>query len=372
MKENIITTQKKISDLKVTKEEIPFLSHQCEFLVPNKTYTSEDRVSFEFQAEGLFRCSDILKTTKDKYRFLANCADLKNLNEEFDFSMHPENIMCDINLIPKILLRDKIGQLTDVKKLFLDRYKALAGCILNSKYSYDSYYQGGNDLFQKNLDLGTIADCDDVEKIKTFFLNQYNHLCKLEEKTKVAVSKKKVIFCKIIIPILVLFMLGLGAAASMAYIVQIPFKDTILSADNYYLAGNYVEVQTVLSNISVDDLPISQKFILSRSYIISEGMTQEQKTNILNGITFNTNELVMNYWIYVGRLDFDNAIDAAQKIGDDELLLYAYMKQRAVIQENNSLSGEEKTNKLKELEEKITSITDAITSQSTNSTVVTE
>jgi len=372
MKDNIITAQKKISDLKATKEEISCLSHQCEFLVPSKTYISEDSVSFEFSADGLFSCSDMLKTTKDKYRFLANCADLKNINEEFDFSMQPENIMCDINLVPKILFRDKIEQLTDVKGLFLDRYKALAGYILNPKYSYENYYHGGRDLFQKNRNLSTIVDCNDVEKIKTFFLNQYNQLCELEEKTKVAVSKKKVMFCKIAIPILSLFILGLAVAVSMAYIMQIPLKDTILSADNYYLTGNYVEVQNALLNISVDNLPIAQKFILSRSYIISEGMTQEQKTNILNGITFNTNELVMNYWIYVGRLDFDHAIDAAQKIGDDELLLYAYMKQRAVIQENNTLSGEEKTNKLKELEEKITSMTDVITRDSTNSTAATE
>ena len=85
MKDNIITAQKKISDLKATKEEISCLSHECEFLVPSKTYISEDSVSFEFSADGLFSCSDMLKTTKDKYRFLANCADFKNINKEFDF-----------------------------------------------------------------------------------------------------------------------------------------------------------------------------------------------------------------------------------------------------------------------------------------------
>jgi len=145
-----------------------------------------------------------------------------------------------------------------------------------------------------------------------------------------------------------------------AYIKTIPLKDTLLTANENYLTGNYVEVQKGLFSIPMEDLSKSEKYILSRSYVASEGMTQKQKANVLNTITTNADIAVLDYWISVGRLDFDNAVDRAQKIGDDQLLIYAYIKHRAVVKEDNTISGEEKTTLLSSLEEKINRITESL------------
>lgn len=361
--ENKLITMKK-TDLNATSEEIKFLSYKNKLLVPCEIQTNDEEITFEFNVEGLTSLESINCGKDEKYRLLANCSDLFSLSEEFEFSLNPQNLMLDVNLCPKVLLRDKCED-DKSQGLFLQKYKALVACTLYPKYTYENYYNGGTDLYKKNSELSSIYECPDVNELKLYLLRSYQEYRNNQNENMVSVRKKIKTIVKMCIPILSILVIVLGVLTSFAYLITIPFKEILLSADEQYLSGNYIEVQETLADISVDKLPFSQKYILSRSYVSSESMTQEQKETILNGLTVNTDEAVIDYWIYVGRLDFDNAIDQAQKIGDDELLLYSYIKQRSDLESDNTISGEEKTEKLNLIDEKITSITDNLTDKDT-------
>lgn len=364
MSEQKMEIVKKNSEVKATKDELVYLSYNHEMLLPCSIVSSDESITFKFETQNIFPFSTILNYDEDKYRLLANCADLYILNNELEFSMNPENLMYDINMRPKVLIRDKKDEYS-ADGDFIKKYKALSAAVLNPKYKYEDYYNGGADLFKKNHDTYKIYECDDVNRIKDYLIEKYKTLCSDKKEKKVLIEKKNLKFMKFAFPILILIILITSSFTALAYIKTIPMKETLLSADDNYLDGNYIEVQEVLSDIAVDDMPESQKYVLARSYIASEGITQEQKTNILNGITTNTDISVLDYWIYIGRLDFDSAIDNAQKIGDDELLLYAYIKQLSGVKEDNTITGEEKASKINELEEKINSISDSLTQTGT-------
>lgn len=355
MNEEKYTIKKKITDFNTTEEEIRFLSYNSTMLVPCEFEVKDEIICFKFNIEGLSSIQSGTEAVDEKYRFLANCADLYNLCEEFEFSMKPDNLMCDINLCPKILIRDKRNEQT--KSNFLKKYKSLSAAVLNSRYTYDNYYNGGDDLFKKNPQLNKIKECSNIKDLKKFFLNCYESNRRKEKANKVLVNKRSKTVIKAVIPVLSVIVVSLGILALIAYIQMIPFRDTMLRANESYFSENYIEVQRALENISLEKLPFSQKYILARSYVFSESMTQKQKEIVLDGITMNTDEAVINYWVYIGRLDFDKAIDQALKIDDEELLLYAYIKQRSALKDDSTISGEEKTEKVNAIEEKITSIT---------------
>lgn len=355
MNEEKFTIKKKISDLNATAEEIRFLSYNSKMLVPCEFETEDEIVCFKFNIGGLSSVKSGIEDFNEKYRFLANCADLYNLCEEFEFSMKLDNLMYDVNLCPQILIRDKRNEHT--KTDFLKKYKALSAAVLNPKYTYDNYYNGGDDLFKRNPRLNKIKECSNIKDLKNFFLDCYESNREKEKANKVLVNKRSKTAVKAVIPVLAVIAAALGVSALIAYIQMIPFKDAMLRANDNYFSENYIEVQKTLEDISLEELPFSQKYILARSYISSESMTQKQKEIVLEGITMNTDEAVINYWVYVGRLDFDKAIDQAQKIDDKELLLYAYIKQRSALKDDSTISGEEKTAKVNEIEEKIASIT---------------
>jgi len=364
MNEEKILIKKKNTELNASAEEIRFLSYNNRMLVPCQVQTDGEEVSFEFFTEGLSQCREMDCDYGEKYRFLVNCSNLFVLSNEFEFSLNPENLMCDINYCAKVLIRDKCEG-DKSKESFFKKYKSLAACILYPKFTYEDYFNGRSDLFKKNSKLASIYECKDVSELQQYLLKTYQEYINNQRENEVLVSKKQRSVAKVCFPILIALVIVFGFFASFAYLKAIPYKDVLLAADEEYLSGNYTEVQEMLSEISVDDLPFSQKYILSRSCVSSESMTQDQKKNILEGLTVNTDEAVIEYWIYVGRLDFDNAIDMAQKIGDDELLLYAYIKQRSNLEGDNTMSGEEKTEKLNQIDEKIASITDSVTKEDT-------
>lgn len=359
MDNNILTIKKKKSELNAKAKEIVFLSYHSNMLADCTIEEQDDEVLFSFNTEGLKSCKQICDIGFEKYRFLANCAELLLPYKELDFTLNPENIMYDLNLTPVVLIRDKQIGKTEID--FLRMYKSLCGTIINPKYSYADYENGGTDLFGKSDRLKKIASCETVADLKAYLTNKYKSLRTTEENKKVNVNKKNYSLLRILIPILSVLVLVAGGFAAFAYFNTIPYQDLLIKADNAYYKGNYVEVQNTLESIDLDKLPLSQKYILSRAFVSSESMTQQQKTTVLNGITMNTDEAVMDYWIYLGRLDFDNAIDIAQKIDDNELLLYAYIKQLTNVKDDTTISGEEKAAKVKDLEEKIAALTDELT-----------
>ena len=71
-------------------------------------------------------------------------------------------------------------------------------------------------------------------------------------------------------------------------------------------------------------------------------------------LTMQTDDVYFDYWIDLGRLDFEKAIDDAQRSGDEQLQLLAYMKYKAFLETDTStLTGDEKAQKIDELKGKI-------------------
>lgn len=95
------------------------------------------------------------------------------------------------------------------------------------------------------------------------------------------------------------------------------------------------------------------KLILARSYVIQESMTSAQKDTVLASLTTMTETLVFDYWICLGRLKFEMAVDIAKRINDNELLLYALIKQSFYIKNDSNINGEEKSNKINAIQKEI-------------------
>ena len=71
-------------------------------------------------------------------------------------------------------------------------------------------------------------------------------------------------------------------------------------------------------------------------------MTGVQRENILLGLAARTEPIIFDYWILLGRLEFSEAVEIAQRLGDDELLLFAYLKQEVHVRQDISIPGEER------------------------------
>jgi len=318
---------------------------------------TEDSINFVFDTHGMEPSMAMLsKPIWEKLRFLINCIGLVSLDIEYDFSLSLENQLMDINLMPKILTRDAKKPGTDD---FIVRYKALMGSILLPRYKYDDYLNGGNDLFKKNKLLFGLTEQETLGEINTLLLKEYRRQMWQTNNTKRLVTKQSIWFSRIAIPILGVMLLAVAFFGGRMLLVDIPFRDSVIVANTAYINNNPLSVQQALRAFSVERLPVETKYFLSRSYVSTEALTDIQRENILLGLTPMTNFMLFDYWIFLGRLYFNEAIDIAQRLGDDELLLYAFLKQEVFVRNDLNMPGEERAELLTTLERSIDTLSRA-------------
>ena len=316
--------------------------------VPASVETDEEHAVFTYKMNGLKSVETLEKAMLvDKLRFLINVADLAALSEEFSFSLSPENLCADINLAPKILHRDLRGEENAAE--FTDKYRALAGWTLRPKNTYEQYLNSGEGLYKKHKVLRKLTGCREIDEMQAVLRSAYEHeLNKLKTKKRI-VNAKGYRTMQVLLPIAILLFLGSGVFAWHLYFSVLPFQQTLVAAGHAFMVENYDEAIDVLRDIAPMTMPKEERYQLARAYVISESLSQEQKQHLLSDISPRTEDNILIYWISLGRLEYENAIDMAQRIGDNELQLYALLKYEVAVRNDPQLSGEEKTQTLSEI-----------------------
>lgn len=315
----------------------------------------KETVIFRYDIEGKKPFSMLREEKKiDRLRALLEVAKLAEEYEYYRFTISPENLYYDRNFRIYVKRREAYepgvsGELEDLA----EQYRALTAHVLQKKYDFNDYYLGGSDLYKKNSNLKELVVIGDCESMGEWLEAAY-------ETEREAVFSKRVEVNKAWYQMNVWYMavtIAIIVAAGI-YIVYaagelLPRKNAMLEAQNSFLDGKYVQVIDDLEDIDMKYMDRYLKYILAVSYVKGESLTPEQKENVLETITVDGEEKLKDYWIYLGRLNTTEAENIAMQRSDDELLLYAYMTEKAILEKNSEISGEEKAEQLDALTKKI-------------------
>lgn len=359
------------SDTTLPKGKRDILAFPSPMLVPCAVTEHTDDFEIEFDTTGLVSCNETRATSlQDKFRLLHNCARLERLTTEFSFSLAPDNVCADVNLLPRVLKRD-VGRMD--KADFLAQYKALVAAVLAPKHSFEDYYNGGADLYRKSKQLKSICKQQTVQAVANVLLERYHEETATNRERKTIVGKGRFLFYRIALPALAVVSTGCVALAVYLGCFRLPLAEQLIRGNSAYLSSEYLAVQDELSGIAVDKLPAESKYILARSYVVTESLNSSQKENILTMLTTQTDPLYFDYWIELGRLRFEGAIDTAQRIGDDQLLLLAYIKYESFLEtDTRTLTGDEKAQKIRDLKDKIKALSSNLETSRTEATTQTD
>lgn len=288
---------------------------------------------------------------------LMNLQALQQGLKEYSFSLQPENLYYDIDRKVYAKVRDiyPSGRSFDVKN-FLEDYQALVGSALQKRYTYEDYKKGGLELLGKHPLGGRVRKAQNPEEVWEVLLTEYRQLenNRREKQRMLPIRTYKTM-------VRTLFVMTILSAATLGYLgysllLERPYTKAVIAADNAYIQNDYVGCIDALGQVEVTRLQHYQKFILANSYIHSENLSQKQKENVIANLSMKDTPMRLEYWIYLGRGEAEQAIEIALQQSDDEMLFYAYMKQRAAIESDVTLKGSEKTSKLEEIDSKLKSL----------------
>lgn len=326
------------------------------YFLPCTYEVTEDKLLFHYAIERHgYTAQDIqaLDNT-DKLKAVVNLLSVERFSSfPYTFFLHPENIYYDYNLIPYIAYRGIKEQMppTEMNDVFLLRnLKSYIISLFQTQYNFTDLYEGNLENITGNEFIMHIKNAETFNQLAEY-LKQIYHQKTQEDKLKYQkVDKKKYTWSR---QLSIWFGAALVIAlAALIYFVFIrsPFQNRLLQADAYFVQNNYSEVVSTLNPVDYTDLPVTQKYILAYSVVQGQNFNEEQKKVILNNVSLKSDTNYLDFWVHIGRGDFEEAIDMAKKIGDYDLILYGLVQIREQIVNNPDLTGEEREEQLSQYE----------------------
>ena len=332
---------------KLTRQQEGFLNCSIE--------EEKESLSVTYEIQNVLPWTEIRREKRElMISALIDAGKLEQRARMYRFTLAPENLYYDIQGRTYVKTRDVYAAEDEYsQEKFLREYKSLIGCTLIKKYKFEDYDNGGQDLLAEDKFLSGILECTEVKQILDRLHEEYFRYKKIHGERFVEVSKAKNRGTKIALGIT-----GVLATAGVAFLGWLflwerPYKDAVIAANEAYLQSDYNGTVEAMRDVEVERMNVSQKYILAYSCVRCESFSDDNMRNILNTISLNGDEKVMEYWIYINRLDTEKAADIAMQESSNQLLFYAYLKEKSVIENDTSLSGQEKNERLSDIESKL-------------------
>lgn len=325
-----------------------------EHFLPITIQEREEELEFTYDSKRMRSFTEIRQESVEVIlNILIQMARFATDREKYDFSMEPANLYYNSNGRVCIKTRDLSSQQEDS---FLASYKALTACALTGKYSYQDYLEGGEEFFGSIpttrflLAVTTVMELEEsLEKYKEEHLH-------IQKSKHITVSKTSNLIWKTAAGVFAVATIVLGIYGYRQFFQQMPHLTAVSKGNNAYIEGDSVALIDALKPVGLEAMDKHQKYILAEAYLQSENLSNEQKENRLEKLSLSSNEKELEYWIMLGRMEAAAGEDLAMQLSDDELLLYAYLKDKAQVQSDTKLAGSEKEERLADLQGKIDSL----------------
>lgn len=285
-----------------------------------------------------------------RYQALINIHNLLTDAKRLKISLDPGNLTYDTNMMPKAIMRDVYTDTAFDEADFVGQYKALIGATLQNKYTFKDYYEGGDRLLNKHKMTLPYCEVRTLTELMEALNKEYAKMLANLQNNIMEVNKKKFKRMRACNRIFIIALLVLIGAFAYFGGYRLYEETAFKQANEAYIKQDYISVKENLEALGIDRMNTNTKYILAVSNVKVESLSDEQKDNILSGISWNADERIFDFWIYLGKSDMEQAIDVAKQLGNEEYLTYAYMKEKAFVESDTTLSGAEREEKLKEIE----------------------
>lgn len=234
---------------------------------------------------------------------------------------------------------------------FLKQYRALVLSILHPRLNYQHLIEGNGTLKDELSQI--IQEATSVEAI----IGLIDQQLAIEDKRRhfqfKTVKKSKFNSYK-----WGTFILGATSLIALGgvgyyYFHEVPMQERVISAETQFINHDYEGVLSTLEKDDPTQLPKSAQYVGAVSAIKLENLSNNQKEVILKGISQKSNENILLYWLNIGNGDFNEALNIAKNIGDNQYILNAYIKLYDETKANSTMNGNKKQELLTQYKEQI-------------------
>lgn len=356
--ENVVTYTFQRAKLKLIDElEINMLTS----IHPNlkkEIDLTEDQLVITFELPSNYHFFDEIfeKNVRERYRFVYNviAAIESHTFSRLHLTISPGNILFDQGLQPTFLhygVSESIPPYEKDEETEWLETRALLAYIIDNRHDFRTYMNHYETIELKGVAKEIMFATNYVE-LKEIIARQIKKDM-TKEKTIVHLPKKKWTFIRSALWAFVILLLPALTYSFYTLFFKMPEMEAYVASNEYYLNDDYSSVVDELQQVNEEKMPRVIQYELAMSYIANESLTEEQKKNILNTVTLQSDRNYYLYWIYLGRGNYEEAVDIATYLEDRDLILLALIRLEESIRIDESLTSDERKEKIKNIEREI-------------------
>ena len=291
------------------------------------------------------------ESLEDRLIALEGAGWLKNNEDIYEFSMDPGNLYYDIHGTVYVLMR--YLRQDPPTYSFTDKYRSLIGAVLQDRYTYWDYLEGGQGLLEKDPFLATLRGMTRTKDIQEALRNEYLRVHQETRALFVLQPRGKAKKLRLASAAATVIACALAAFIGFRMLWVEPYHASSMALASAYVTSDYTGCILAMEKTPVQRMDPIQKYMLATAYVRLESLDTEQKENVLATISLKDSSLRAEYWIHLGRWETEEALDIAMQLSDGQLEIYAYLKERARLEADTALSGEEKQAAVEAVESRI-------------------
>lgn len=282
----------------------------------------------------------------------------------------PENIVFHQGLAPAFLhygVKESIPPYETDEHRLLKEVKAVILRVVDHQYQFQEYLAYHDTLKLSEL-AKEISDTKSLEEVSAL-IQQKIKAIEAKEKTLVTIPKKKWKIERYIGLGLLVLLIPALVYTIYTFFFAMPKQEAYVEANKYYLNKQYSQVVDTLEKYPADQMPVSLQYELAISYVqTNQGnlLLDQHKKEITDTYTLQTDPQYFLFWIHIGQGNSKEALDIARVLGDDRYIFTALVAYRNDIQNDDSLSAEEKQKQLDPIIKEMAKYEEETTETSTN------
>lgn len=328
---------------------------EMDTVLHKKISVTEDEVKIVFSPPSSFLSISDIKNKSEHSKWLLSYQLVKKLNEHKMTRLIPivcpENIVFDKGYTPYLLhygVKDSLPPYEIDQEVILQELKATICVITDGSFSYEEYMKFQETLKVKK-DVESIMKAATLHEVEEILAKKITDLEKLE-KTYVHIPNKKWKTHRFVLLGFILCFIPTLVYTVYSLVFLQPKQEAYVESNRAFLEESYSEVVTLLEKYNPEKMPYIVQYQLAAAYVVNESLTEEQRKNVENTITLQTDEQFLLYWIYIGRGMNEEALEIARTLEDKDLVMFALLKYRDEIKQDSNLSSEDKEQKLDEIQ----------------------
>lgn len=327
-------------------------NYKSKYLVPVRIFTYNEEIEYDFELNNDYFLSEFDRSNMiDNYRLALKIGDLINSITNVRLNIDINNIVVNDLLEPRILFRD-MGSNDPYYLLF--NYKVIIAFLLTKEQDISNIYNLGDVFLNKNKITKGFIKCNSIGECIELLQSQLSSLIE-DNNQKRLVDIDKLKYNRFIFILMVIFVF------CSSFILFLENKDiNILNNKNNmqssFINKNYVETITYSKNLKFKNLSKEDKYIISLAAIETANFSNEQKANAMSNISVNGDEKILNYWTYIAWGNYDQAYNVAMQLDGVVYQGYALYQKKISIENDTSLSADEKNEKIKTIEQQLKEI----------------